>query len=75
MGYSSLTKVELISVLEGMEKDYLEALEQVETYKAQSVSGYVETFKKEAVLLWEDLTKLGHLIYDLGVSTRQQLIK
>lgn len=73
MRYSSLTKAELVSVIEVMEKDYLDALELVETYKAKSVDGYVEAFKKEAVLFWEDLNKLGHFIYDLGVSAQQQL--
>lgn len=73
MSYDKLTKAELISTLETLEKDYLTVLEQVEVFKAQSVTGYVETFKKEAVLLGQDLVKLARFVYNSGFAAKEAL--
>ena len=67
------TKAQLIQMLHEYEDAALSLLEENEKLKDQTIQQVVATVKKEAVLLWEDLVKLGKFVYDLGQQAQQQL--
>ena len=69
MDFSKVTKRELAQYCTDLEDELDKAVRKIEELRADT--GF-ETFKREAVLLGQDVLKLVGYVYSLGVTTGKQ---
>ena len=69
MDFNKLTKPQLVQYCIDLEDQLDEAVKEIEVTRA---STNLEVFKKEAVLLGQDILNLVGFVYNLGVTTGKQ---